>query len=121
MYLEAYYATYLGLCAAVILWLGRTLHRAGIVFLNDTFAGNAPMVQAVGQLLDIGFYLVSIGYVALSYQPFWPQLNGYGIVIKEVIMKLGGFMLLLGFAHLFNLLLLALFRRRGGVNGARVA
>jgi hypothetical protein len=121
MYLEAYYAIYLGLCAAVILWLGRTLHRAGVVFLNDTFAGNAPMVQAVGQLLDIGFYLVSIGYVALSYQTFWQQLNSYGMVITEVIEKLGALLLMLGFAHLFNLLLLALFRRRGGTTGAKVA
>jgi hypothetical protein len=118
MYLEAYYASYLGLCAALIFWLGRTLHRAGSVFLGDSFGGNSTLVRAVAHLLDVGFYLVSIGYVGVSYQTFWQQINSYELVAQAVSTKLGGFLLLLGFAHLFNLLLLAIFRRRGNaVNG----
>ncbi|HEV2488039.1 MAG TPA: hypothetical protein VGT08_21135 [Terracidiphilus sp.] len=119
MYLEAYYASYLGLCAALIFWLGWTLHRAGSVFLSDAFGDNATLVRAVAHLLDVGFYLVSIGYIGVSYQTFWQQINSYEMVAQTVSAKVGGFLLLLGFAHLFNLLLLALFRRRGNpVNGA---
>jgi len=114
MYLEAYYASYLGICAALIFWLGWTLHRTGSVFLNDAFAGNASLVRAVGHLLDIGFYLVSVGYVCVSYQTFWQQIYSYQMVAQAVSAKVGGFLLLLGFAHLFNLLLLAIFKRRAG-------
>ena len=112
MYLEAYYASYFGLCAALIFWLGWTLHRAGSVFLSDAFGGNATLVRAVAHLLDVGFYLVSIGFVGVSYQTFWQQINSYEMVAQAVSAKVGGFLLLLGFAHLFNLLLLAIFRRR---------
>ena len=118
MYLEVFYTTYLGLCAALIFWLGRTLHRAGSVFLGDSFGGNTTLVRAVAHLLDIGFYLVSIGYVGVSYQTIWQQINSYKMVAQAVSAKVGAFLLLLGFAHLFNLLLLALFRRRASsVNG----
>jgi len=114
MYLEVYYATYFGLCTALIIWLGWTLHRAGSVFLSEAFAGNVTLVRAVAHLLDVGFYLVSVGYVAVSYQSWGQAFSGYGMVAQLVSVKVGGFLLLLGFAHLFNLLLLAFFRRRGG-------
>ncbi len=116
---EVYYTAYLGLCAVLILWLGWILHSAGSVFLNDAFQGNATLVRAVAQLLDVGFHLVSIGYVAVSYRNFWPT-NSYADVAQQVCLKVGGFMLLLGFAHLFNLLLLALFRRRGSAASGAV-
>jgi len=113
MLLETYYATYLGACAILIVWLGWTLHRSGSVFLEDAFAGNRALVRAVSHLLDVGFYLFSLGYVGLTYQTYWQAMNNYGDVVRRVIVKLAGFMLLLGVAHLFNLLLLAIFRRRG--------
>lgn len=112
-YLIAYYVAFLGLCAGLIIWLGWTLLRSGSVFLSDTFGGNTTLVHAVARLLDIGFYLVSLGYVCLSYRILWGPINSYGMVAEAVIGKVGGLLLLLGFAHLFNLLLLAIFRRRG--------
>jgi hypothetical protein len=41
-------------------------------------------------------------------------------VLKIVSWKVGGLMLLLGIAHLFNLLLLALFRQRRTAGAAPV-
>ena len=61
--------------------------------------------------------------MGLSYQPDWQQLqlNGREMVIKVASEKLGGFLLLLGIAHLFNLLLLAIFRRRGAAQSGTAA
>jgi len=119
LYVIAYYCIDLGACAVLIVWLGRVFHKAGRVFLNDAFAGNETLVRAVARLLDIGFYLVSVGYVALTYFTMFP-LNDLTAVARLVLWKVGGLMLLLGIAHLFNLLLLALFRQRraGGATAA---
>jgi hypothetical protein len=106
-----YYCVYLGACALLIAGLGWTFHRAGGVFLKDAFVGNTTLVDAVARLLDIGFYLVSVGYVALTYSTYLPTMD-LSWVLKIVSWKVGGLMLLLGVAHLFNLLLLALFRQR---------
>lgn len=110
-YIDTYYCVYLCVCALLIAGLGRAFHRAGQVFLKDAFAGNTTLVDAVGRLLDIGFYLVSLGYVALTYSTILPTID-LSWLLKIVSMKIGGLMLLLGVAHLVNLLLLALFRQR---------
>lgn len=115
-----YYCVYLGACALLISGLGWTFHRAGGVFLKDAFAGNTTLVDAVARLLDIGFYLVSVGYVALTYSTMFPTMD-LGWVLKIISMKIGGLMLLLGIAHLFNLLLLALFRQRRAAGSAPAA
>jgi len=113
LYLATYYVLYLGLCAVLIAWLGRALHRSGAVVLQDAFGGNTMVALSVARLLDIGFYLVSVGYVAITYRTFWQLIDSYRSAIESAVGKAGGFMLLLGFAHVLNLLILAIFRRRG--------
>lgn len=111
-YTTAYYVTYVALCAALILWVAHTLHRSGAVFLNDAFRGDASLIRSVTHLLDVGFYLIRIGYVLLTVRNYaW--LQNLDQVFQSEIYKLGFFLLLLGAIHLFNLLLLAIFRRRG--------
>jgi hypothetical protein len=120
MYQTTYYVTYLGICAALIFWLGRILHRAGRVLLEEAFPGSSTVVRAVNQLLDIGFYLMSVGYVA-AWCSNYEDLHNLGEMTKMVSGRVGGLLLLLGVVHLFNLLLLALFRRRAPAVAAPVA
>lgn len=111
-YVTAYYVTYLALCAVLIFWVAQTLHRSGSVFLNDAFHGDASLIRSVTHLLNVGFYLICVGYVLLTVRNYtW--LQNLDQVFQSEIYKLGFFLLLLGAIHLFNLLLLAIFRRRG--------
>jgi hypothetical protein len=110
-FLAIYYCVYLAACGFLTTWLGLTLHSAGRTFLTDSFTGNRGLARAVGRLLDIGFYLLCAGYVALSYQTNcdYPDL---GMALKVAIVKLGGLLLLLGVAHMLNVLVLAVLRER---------
>ena len=116
MYYEAYYFVYLSGCAALILWLAWLLHRSGAIFLEDAFNGNVRLVCSVSQLLDVGFYLVGVGYVATTFRTY-EFFRSYDQVAVVTIQKLGWFLLVLGPVHLFNLLLLALFRRKTTTRG----
>lgn len=120
MYQTHYFIIYSVLCAVLIVWLAIVLHNAGDVFLHDSFPGRPELAKAVGRLLDIGFYLVSFGYVALTFQTFMP-LDNITQVTQAISLKVGCFLLLLGAMHFFNLLLLAIFRRRGPVTAAPAA
>jgi len=113
-YEVTYYLSYLGICAALILWLGRVLRRAGRVLFDEAFPGAVTLIRALTQLLDIGFYLMSFGYVT-AWVANYEALHDLGEVVKMESGKVGGLLLLLGCVHLFNMLLLALFRRRGSV------
>ena len=106
-----YYVSYLGICLSLILWLARVLNRSGAIFLNDAFGDKPVLIRAISHLLDIGFYLMSFGYLALTVITQFPMLNYVQIIEMESV-KVGGFLLMLGCVHLFNLLLLAVFRRR---------
>ncbi len=61
-----YYLGYLAACAALTFWLARTFHRFGSIFLREAFHGDETIVAALTHLLDIGFYLMTIGYVAVT-------------------------------------------------------
>jgi hypothetical protein len=112
MLLGTYYATYLGCCAIAIGVAGWIFHRSGAVFLNNAFAGNHTLARAVGRLLDVGFCLLGLGYVGLSCAVTNWQVRDCAELVKAVVLKLGGLLLILSVGHTFNLLVLALFGRR---------
>jgi hypothetical protein len=119
MYMTTYYVSYLAISIALILWLRRILHRAGAVLLNEAFHDRPTLVAAVSHLLDIGFYLMSVGYVTAWANMDW-QMTTYGQVAQGISGRVGGLLLMLGCVHLFNLLVLAIFRRRTFVAAAPV-
>lgn len=112
MLLGTYYAIYLGCCAIVIGISGCIFHSAGAIYLNNAFAGNHTLARAVGRLLDLGFCLLSLGYVGLSaVVSNWEVRDGADLA-KSVVGKIGGLLLVLGIGHVFNMLVLAVFGRR---------
>src|SRR6476661_5231258 len=62
----ATYLAYLGISVALTVWVARTLHKNGRIFLVDSFLGNAALADSVNHLLVVGFYLVNIGFVTLA-------------------------------------------------------
>lgn len=109
MYQTDYYVAYLVVCSVLIAGLAVVLHWAGDVFLRDAFRDRPDLARAVARLLDIGFYLVSVGYVAVTFRS-WVQFNRAIDVADVLATKAGIFLLLLGFLHVFNILVLAVFR-----------
>ena len=60
------YLVYLGISIALTVWVARTLHRRGRIFLVETFKGNEKLADSVNHLLVVGFYLINFGYVSLA-------------------------------------------------------
>jgi hypothetical protein len=110
------YLTYLAISIALTVWVARTLHASGRIFLLDAFHGNEALADSVNQLLVVGFYLINIGYIAIALKTEQPLAT-----IREAIelesQKIGVVLLILGFMHFFNMFVLARMRRRT-VHGA---
>lgn len=105
------YLIYLALSIALTIWVGRTLHKNGRVFLVDVFHGNEALADSVNHLLVVGFYLINFGYVSLALK------LGYTIETAEqsveaLSVKIGMVLLVLGGMHLFNLFVFSRMRRR---------
>jgi hypothetical protein len=110
------YFSYLAISIAVTVWVARTLHKSGRVFLLEAFHGNAPLADSVNQLLVVGFYLVNTGYIALALKTAEP-LTDLRQVIELESGKIGVVLLILGAMHFFNMFVLAKMRHRT-TNGA---
>lgn len=106
------YALYLLIALPVTIWVARTLHKNGRVFLVDCFQGNVEMAESVNHLLVVGFYLINIGFVALYLRVAEAVVGTTGI-FEAVSGKLGVVLLVLGGMHFFNLLVFTKLRNRG--------
>src|ERR1700729_4379553 len=69
------YFSYLAISIALTVWVARTLHRNGRVFLVDAFHGNEELADSVNHLLVVGFYLINAGYIALALKTSNPLSN----------------------------------------------
>jgi hypothetical protein len=110
MYVTGCYVSYLAISIALTIWVARTLHSSGRVFLLDAFHGNAELADSVNRLLVVGFYLINIGYIAIAVKTDAP-LNTLRQVIELESYKLGVVSLILGAMHFMNILVLSKMRR----------
>ena len=106
------YLIYLPVAIAMTVWVARTLHRNGRVFIVAAFRGNETMADSVNHLLVVGFYLINIGFIttALRYGEKPATLEA---MLEFLSSKLGVVLLVLGAMHFFNIFNLDKMRRKG--------
>ncbi|GAA5483377.1 hypothetical protein [Haloferula sargassicola] len=105
------YALYLALAVPLTIWVARTLHRNGRIFLIDCFHGREALADSVNQLLVVGFYLMNIGFVSL-YLKVAGEVSEVRGVFEVLSGKMGVVLLVLGAMHFFNLFIFTRLRRR---------
>ena len=113
MYIETSYFIYLAISLSVTVWVARTLHHNGRVFLVDAFRGNAALADSINHLLVVGFYLINVGYVAESLASS-RRVDTLRAAIELVSDKIGLILLALGVMHFLNLFLFDRLRRTHG-------
>jgi hypothetical protein len=106
------YVIYIALSVALTIWVARTLHRNGRIFLVQAFHGNEQMADSVNHLLVVGFYLINVGYIALALK--------YGdkpVTVQDAFeflsTKIGLVLVVLGAMHFFNMFNFDKMRRKG--------
>lgn len=97
---------------AMTIWVAKTLHNNGRVFLLDAFNGNASYADAVNHLLVVGFYLINIGFILLFLKFGTKPIHAVG-AIEYAATKLGVVMLVLGGMHFFNMFNFNKMRKKG--------
>jgi hypothetical protein len=110
------YAVYLVISVTLTIWVARTLHQRGAIFLVDAFHGNQELAASVNHLLVVGFYLINIGFVSLALKS-QAQITTSRAAIEMLSDKLGWVLLILGGMHFFNLFVFSRIRRHGQNQG----
>ncbi len=105
------YLVYLGISVALTVWVARTLHKNGRIFLVDSFRGNEALADSVNHLLVVGFYLINIGFVTLALK-YGDKAADAQTALETLSSKIGLVLVVLGLMHFMNLYVFAKLRRR---------
>lgn len=107
----ATYGAYVAISVFLTVWVARTLHKNGRVFLVEVFNGDESLADSVNHLLVVGFYLINLGYVSLAL-----KIGGEIATTREGIealsWKIGMVLIVLGGMHFFNLLIFQRIHRK---------
>jgi hypothetical protein len=109
------YISYLIISIGLTIWVAKTLHKNGRIFLVDSFAGNEPLADSINHLLVVGFYLINIGYVSLALR-HGEEVKSLQGVLEALSSKVGVVLIVLGGMHFFNLFVFSKMRRRAMLN-----
>lgn len=105
------YLAYLAISVALTVWVARTLHKNGRIFLVDSFLGNEGLADSVNHLLVVGFYLINIGFVTLALK-YGDKATDAQTALEILSSKVGMVLVVLGVMHFFNLFVFSKMRRR---------
>jgi hypothetical protein len=104
------YTVYITVSVLLTVWVGDTLYRNGRPFLVSVFKEDG-LADSVNRLLVVGFYLVNFGAAAILINTGGAPDN-VGDMIKQTVTRIGVVLLVLGFMHFNNLMILRAIRRR---------
>ncbi|MEC3982449.1 hypothetical protein [Amycolatopsis sp. H20-H5] len=105
------YALYLLISIPLTVVVARTLSKHGRTFLTEVFSDSPGLANSVNQLLVVGFYLISLGFVTLFLTSSGTVLDARD-VFELLSVKVGIVALVLGVMHLANVLVFNGIRRR---------
>ena len=106
------YFAYLALTLTATIWVARTLRSNGRTFLIAAFHGDERLAESVSHLLVVGFYLINIGYVALSLRTSG-EIETLRGAVEIVCDKVGFVLVVLGVMHFGNVYVFNRLRKRG--------
>lgn len=96
------YVFYVAISIGLTIWVARTLHKNGRVFLIDVFQEREDLADSVNHLLVVGFYLINFGYICLALKLAKHTENATQ-AFEAVSYKVGLVLVVLGLMHFFNL------------------
>src|SRR5687767_14990869 len=112
-YLVVVYGAYAVVAVSLVVWIARTLFKNGAVYLEEVFADNHKLAEAVNRLLVVGFYLLNLGYASLILKA--PPSESVVGAIEILSGKLGLLLLSLGGMHFMNMYVFHRIRRRARI------
>ena len=107
----ATYGAYVVISVFLTIWVAKTLHKNGRVFLVEVFNGDESLADSVNHLLVVGFYLINFGYVSLALK-IGGEITSTRMGVEALSWKIGLVLIVLGGMHFFNLFVFQRIHRR---------
>lgn len=127
------YSIYLPVAIMLTIWVANKLLSNAKVFYVDIFQGQSEQALSLNKLLQVGFYLIGLGFafLRLEIKPNW-ETNDAGIshhnyidtaqeIIETLSIKVGGFVVILGIMLFLNLIVILMLRSGSSRTNEQIA
>lgn len=116
------YSIYLPVAVLLTVWVAKTLLTNAKVFYLDMFHGQSEQAVSVNKLIQVGFYLINLGFIFLRLrinpnteygntgQSFQNYMDTAQEMIEMLSIKLGGSVIILGVTLFINLIMILILR-----------
>jgi len=107
------YSVYIPTTIGLSIWIAKSLHKNTKAFLMDKFDRNEELASSTNNLIQTGFYLISLGFsfMYMRIKEVTHYVNGVSVSnsiltgqegIEKLAAKLGTFTLMLGILMFLN-------------------
>ncbi|NML20726.1 hypothetical protein HHL16_07565 [Pseudoflavitalea sp. G-6-1-2] len=103
------YILYLLITYFITVHAGQVFYRNGLIYVLDLLDGNQQLAAYINRMLLTGYYLLNLGYVALTLSEWRP--GSFAAIIEEICTRTGRIMLLLAAIHFANMTVIFLISR----------
>ncbi len=114
MYNIISYLIYLIITFYITIFVGWKVYKIGFIYLTNLI-DNHSVCQSINNLLLIGYYLVNLGFSAISLQN-WEKVDSITIMFSSLSYKIGFILFILGILHFINLSIIYIVRKNKIIN-----
>jgi hypothetical protein len=104
------YLLFFPITTVIAVWVARTAHKNGEVWLMDIFGNDHRLVRAINDTLLIGCYVLNIGYIAIVLSTWMPVVT-MDQMMATLTTRTALIVVTLAFLHYTNIGVLLLWAR----------
>ncbi len=105
------YGIYLLVTFYITVIVGYKFYKNGIYLVLELFQNNVLGAHSINKLLLVGYYLVNLGYLAMSIS-LWPTITSFPQLFQILFNEVSFILLALAFLHYNNILWLNYLSKR---------
>jgi hypothetical protein len=99
------YAIYLCITGVIILKVGRICYNNGNIFVSALIPDHKDLCHKANQILLLGYYLLNIGYCAMTLIS-WEKILSHQQLIEVISIKSAIIIGIIAIMHYFNIFIL---------------
>lgn len=105
------YLIYFGLTIFIILKVGKICYNNGNIYVSQLIPDHEALCQRVNQMLLMGYYLLNIGYCAMTILS-WQKILSTENLIEIIASKSAIIIVIIALMHYLNIFLLTKYIKK---------
>lgn len=99
------YLIYFSITGLIVVKVGRICYNNGNIFISQLIPNNEDLCHKINQLLLVGYYLLNIGYCAMTLIS-WEKIENITQLIEVITSKSAFIIIAIALMHYINIILL---------------